>query len=329
MHTSPVLTLPVSYSVISSQALQQELLAFYPHSGQVKVLFLYQGMHDTYLVQDTSVTYVLRIYRAGWKTFEQVEAELQVLLFLHAQGLSVSFPIADKQGIFIHRIISPEGERLAVLFSYAAGEKLSSLSPREASLFGSYMAQMHQITQGEHVSHLQRNYSVTSILDGTRQAIQTILPTYLDVYRKLEQIFEILTRQLTPIVRKELKTGICHGDPHYENIFIEPGTDKVTMFDFDFSGNGFLLYDIGSFCFYERHQKNNITSFLESYSQLLPLTSLELELVPYFTLLMRLFHLGARSKNADGIKTPLWFPDEIVAKICEIEREAQRLHIVK
>jgi hypothetical protein len=40
---------------------------------------------------------------------------------------------------------------------------------------------------------------------------------------------------------------------------------------------------------------------------------------------VRLFHLGARSQHADGIKTPLWPPAEIVAKIDDIEKEARRL----
>jgi Ser/Thr protein kinase RdoA (MazF antagonist) len=124
-----------------------------------------------------------------------------------------------------------------------------------------------------------------------------------------------------------LKAGICHGDPHHENLFIEPTTGQVTMFDFDFSGNGYLLYDLGCFCFYERQRKPNTEAFLDGYSQVMPLTRTERELVPCFTVLMRLFHLGARSRNADGIKNPLWPPDEIAAKIDDIEQEARGLTV--
>jgi Ser/Thr protein kinase RdoA (MazF antagonist) len=282
-------------------------------------------MHDTYLVQGTGSKFILRIYRCGWKTFEQVEAELQLLLLLKAQELSVSYPVADRKEQFIQRISSPEGERYAVLFSYAEGEKLPLLTPSQASLFGRFMAQMHLITADKHIQNLQRDYSVNSILEGTLQAIRTVLPAFVEAHHKLEGIYSILNKKLTPAVVKELKIGICHGDPHYENIFIDPSANKVTMYDFDFSGSGFLLYDIGSFCFYERHRQENIASFLEGYSQVLPMSSLEVELVPFFTLLMRLFHLGARSKNANGIKNPLWFPHEIVAKITDIEHEAKSL----
>jgi Ser/Thr protein kinase RdoA (MazF antagonist) len=149
---------------------------------------------------------------------------------------------------------------------------------------------------------LQRDYSVASIFVETRQAIRIVLPAHREAHQQLKRIRGLLARRLTPAVLNTLKTGICHGDPHHENLFIEPDTGKVTMFDFDFSGNGHLLY-----------------------AQAMPLTGAERELVPCFTVLMRLFHLGARSKNADGIKNPLWAPDEIAAKIDDIEKEARGL----
>jgi Ser/Thr protein kinase RdoA (MazF antagonist) len=325
MNINKALALPVTYSLISSQALQEELLPLYSLPKDLKVLFLYQGLHDTYLIQGNASKFILRIYRAGWKTFTQVEAELQLLLLLKAQGLSVSYPIADQKEEFIQRISSPEGERYAVVFSYADGEKLSLLTPSQASLFGRFIAQMHLITLNKHIQPLQRDYSVNSILELTLQAIQKVLPASEEAHQKLKNIYTILTSKLTPAILKELKTGICHGDPHHENIFIEPSNNKVTMYDFDFSGNGFLLYDVGSFCYYERQVQENIASFLIGYTQVLPMSPLELKLVSYFTLLMRLFHLGARSNNADGIKNPLWFPNEIVAKITDIEQEANSL----
>lgn len=325
MNISTALTLPVTYSLVSSKALQEELLPLYKFSGESIVIFLYQGIHDTYLIQGPLSKYILRIYRAGWKTFGQVEAELHLLQVLKDQGISVSYPIADTQDIFIHRINSPEGERYAVVFSYAQGEKLTSLNSNQACSFGKLMASIHLTTQGRQIGNLQRDYSVSSILEGTLEAIQTVLPTCCEAHKKLTTVCEVLTKKLSPEVLEELKLGICHGDPHYENICIEPATGKVSIYDFDFSGNGYLLYDVGSFCFYERNSKENIESFLKGYNQVMPLTKTERALVPYFTILMRLFHVGARSKNADGIKNPLWFPGEIAEKINDIEKEVRRL----
>ena len=317
--------MPVTYSLVSARALREQFLPLYALPPGATVSLLAQGMHDTYLVAEPATNYILRIYRAGWKTFAQAEAELAVLRMLQAQGLPVAYPIADAQGTFTHRFASPEGERFAVLFAYAEGEKLPALSPVQAALFGQYVGQMHAITGGRREASLQRDYSVGRIFEETRRAIHAVLPAHREAHRQLERIYGLLGGRLTPAVLNPLKTGICHGDPHHENLFIEPATGKVTMFDFDFSGNGHLLYDLGCFCFYERKRQANIDAFLEGYARAMPLTGTERELVPCFTVLMRLFHLGARSKNADGIKNPLWPPDEIAAKIDDIEKEARGL----
>ncbi|MBD0261061.1 MAG: phosphotransferase [Cytophagales bacterium] len=325
-NTPATLALPVTYSLVSPLALRQELLPLYGLTEAATVSLLAQGMHDTYLVAEPAPKYVLRIYRAGWKTFAQVEAEVRVLRLLQAQGLPVGYPIADAQGTSIHRLASPEGERYAVLFAYAAGEKVNVLTPTQASRFGQYVGQMHAITAGRQDGSLHRDYSPERIFEETRRGIRAVLPTHREAHRQLERICECVGGPLSPDVLKTLKAGICHGDPHHENLFIEPATGEVTMFDFDFSGNGYLLYDLGSFCFYERQRQPNVEAFLDGYARVLPLTPAERQRVPCFTILMRLFHLGARSQNADGIKNPLWPPAEIAAKIDDIEKEACRLN---
>jgi hypothetical protein len=85
---SQALVIPVTYSLISLQALQEVLLPLYLLPKDSKVVLLYQGMHDTYLIKGTSSKFILRIYRS--KTFQQVEAELQLLLLLNSQELTVS-----------------------------------------------------------------------------------------------------------------------------------------------------------------------------------------------------------------------------------------------
>ena len=325
MNPPAVLVMPVTYSLVSAPALEEQLLPLYALPAGSAVSLLAQGMHDTYLVAAPAAKYVLRIYRAGWKTLTQVEAELAVLRSLKAQGLPVAYPVADARGTSVHRLAAPEGARQAVLFAYAEGEKLPALTPAQAALFGQCVGQMHAITQGRRDDDLGRDYSPGRIVEETRRAIRAVLPAHPEAHRQLERIGGLLDERLTPAVLDTLKTGICHGDPHHENIFIEPATGQVTMFDFDFSGNGHLLYDLGCFCFYERQRQSNIDAFLEGYARAMPLTRTERELVPCFTVLMRLFHLGARSKNADGIKNPLWFPGEIAAKINDIEKAARGL----
>ena len=62
-----------------------------------------------------------------------VESEIDLLQYLKANGASVSFPIADKQGNAIQTICAPEGERYAALFSYAEGSSLMADMTMEQS----------------------------------------------------------------------------------------------------------------------------------------------------------------------------------------------------
>jgi Ser/Thr protein kinase RdoA (MazF antagonist) len=176
MNPPAPLVLPVSYSLVSSPALQGQLLPRYALAKGATVSLLAQGMHDTYLVAAPAAKHILRIYRAGWKTFAGVEAELRVLRLLQAQGLPVAYPVADAHGTSIHRIAGPEGERYAVLFAHAEGEKIGALTPAQAGLFGKYVGQMHAITRRRHDGALGRDYSVGSILEGTRRAVRAVLP---------------------------------------------------------------------------------------------------------------------------------------------------------
>ena len=136
-----------------------------------------------------------------------------------------------------------------------------------------------------------------------------------------DEIGIVLNGKLTDEVLSGLRTGICHGDPHYENCLYSIENGELSFFDFDFCGNGHQLCDIGSFFHYERQNFEICESFLEGYKDIIPLSENEVELIPYFQVLMRLFHLGARSLNADGIKNPIWRNSEIDKTLKDIYQQ--------
>ena len=69
---------------------------------------------DTYQVEAESSTYFLRIYRHGWRTRAEIEAEVDMLLHLRSEGLSVSYPLERTDGTHLTRISAPEGVRYAI-----------------------------------------------------------------------------------------------------------------------------------------------------------------------------------------------------------------------
>lgn len=100
---------PVHYSTLLSCALQEKILTRYHFDGFPLCEFLYRGMNDSYLVKDLSSQYLFKVYRHAWRSLVDVESEIELLQYLKANGVSVSFPIADKQGNAIQKICAPEG----------------------------------------------------------------------------------------------------------------------------------------------------------------------------------------------------------------------------
>lgn len=320
-----IFKLPVTYSLVSSKAIEDELIPTYGFPATSKVLFIHQGINDTYLISTSERKYILRIYRANWKSVANITAELDLLLLLNQNHISVSYPLPDKTGGCIQRIDCPEGIRFAVVFSHALGEALSSLNSNDASIFGQYMGRLHNITEGLKVEGLSEKYTPAEILGNTKKSLQSLDGVTEEIYERAHNILYKLENKLTRELLKNIRTGICHGDPHHENIFLETSSGKITLFDFDFCGYGLLPYDLGCFSRYERNSTVNRLNFLNGYEKVRSLNEIEKACLPYFEVLMRIFHLGTKSLNADGVKNSKWLNSDIRNTIIEIDAQLSKI----
>ena len=71
---------------------------------------LLQGCNDTYEVKTADgPSYILRIYRHGWRTLAEIYYEVDALLYLTRKGISVSTPIPDTDGQIVRVVPAPEG----------------------------------------------------------------------------------------------------------------------------------------------------------------------------------------------------------------------------
>lgn len=317
-------SLPVEYSVVSATALQQQLSVVYDFPSGSKVSFLNRGLHDTYLITNGSIHLILKIYRAGWKSLQQIKAELDILLELKQRGVDVAVPFKDRNGYYVQEMQFQEGIRYGVVFMYAPGVHLKELSETSAHLFGRKLAGLHVASNEMTHEGLQRNYYLGNVFNGTMESMSTVL-NERSVLESLRDLYFSLDAVFNDFDTDELKVGVCHGDAHFENAHFKIESGRVTFFDFDFCGNGYLLYDVGSFCHYEKSNPKNVHAFLGGYNEVLPLSELERKMIPFFSVMMKVFHLGQRARNADGSKNPLWPKSEIITRVQEITREVGEL----
>src|SRR6266700_1395297 len=77
---------PVTSSILSSEALLHEVAADYAIETPLSCQLLKQGLNDSYLVQTANEQYILRIYKAKWRTLSDILYETEMLSYLGQQG---------------------------------------------------------------------------------------------------------------------------------------------------------------------------------------------------------------------------------------------------
>src|SRR5687768_4337330 len=90
--------LPVTHAILSGAALQAAVLPRYELPRTATCRLWTRGLNDTYRVAAGRDDYVLRIYRAGWRTVADIHYELALLRHLDRKGVPIATPIAARDG---------------------------------------------------------------------------------------------------------------------------------------------------------------------------------------------------------------------------------------
>ncbi len=226
-----------------------------------------------------------------------------MLNILKAAGVSVSCPIPDKKGEYVQRISAPEGIRYAVLFSFAEGEKIRYMAESTCAAVGSLMGEMHKVTLNQRVNRIE--YTLETLVQSPYQCASRYFSESLPEMIFVKNASEHLTTLFSQENRESIRTGIVHLDVWYDNMSILD-SDKITLFDFNFCGNGWLILDVAYFCMQLFHIEADKTQyelkakiFLESYRDVMPISEEEQRLLPYAGLAIWLFYLGVQSCRFD------------------------------
>ena len=297
----PEEVLPVTYSSLSAEALTRQVLSRYALNSPVRCEYVYRGLNDNYLVKDSHTKYVLRVYRHNWRDLQDIEAEIELIQFLRSEGVGVSFPVPDKNGTMIRQIGAPEGIRYAVLFSYAEGRPpLPQITIRESRATGEELSKMHRATVNRRLGNNRCHMDTTALLYESFHTIKPFLEDSTEDLRQLDEVVSRLAVKFERIPLNNISFGICHGDLYPSNLHIS-SSGKVTFFDFDACCCSWFVMDIAGFCYaatqtYKYAAKVN-KAFLEGYRELRSLNAEEVELIPYFGAVNRIWVLATQCAN--------------------------------
>ncbi|MCC6459846.1 MAG: phosphotransferase [Saprospiraceae bacterium] len=295
---------PVSSSILSAVALAQYLQEQYPFGRSVEGRLLRSGINDSYLIQDGQAKYVFRVYSLHWRTRLEIQEEMRLLRCLQEAGLSVSYPVPDKYQALIQTLLAPEGERYGVLFSFAEGEKLHNYPAAVHHTIGQLMARMHQITEGMLLERV--TYTPELLLVQSLERVAAFLSADSEEMQYLKALQGHLLRLLGGLDLATLRVGAVHLDIWFDNLNVCPD-GSVTLFDFDFCGNGWLALDIGYYMLQlyqtEREEpacSTKLAAFFGGYESICPISSEERELLPALGLCLYFFYLGIQCQRFDN-----------------------------
>lgn len=298
------MTFPVTESTLSAIDLGKFIQQKYNVSSNTICKLFRTGMNHSYHVSDGGNKFILRIYNLNWRTRTEISEELRLLNHLKQNAIDVAYPIADKEGNFIQEINAPEGKRYGVLFSFANGKKISKFNTQVSYHVGRTMARMHKVTQNFELNRV--TYNSKTLLTDSLTRTKSFFANPSDEMNFVESVTHYLKVEFEKIKIHEVRLGAVHLDIWFDNMHVDE-EDKVTIFDFDFCGNGWLFSDIAYFIFqlYNTNQAENeyelkVESFFKGYEEVRGISAEERRLMPLAGIGIFLFYLGNQCITFDS-----------------------------
>jgi Ser/Thr protein kinase RdoA (MazF antagonist) len=292
---------PVSNSQLSPSHLALYLQSNYDMAPGADCRLIKAGINDTYLVTTGTGKYVFRVYSLNWRTTTDILEEIRLLQLLKEQQVPVSWAVADKNGEYIQTLNAPEGIRYGVLFTFAAGEKLHLYANEVHFKTGATMARIHQLTQDFPLNRI--TYTPTNLLEDSLPYIQPFLGADTAEMDFLVNAQQYLLKELRGADITAIRHGVVHMDIWFDNMNINEQGD-ITIFDFDFCGNGWQCLDIAYYIL-QQHSllremetcQEKMDAFLDGYTSVMPISSEEKRLLPALGVTLYFFYLGIQCKR--------------------------------
>lgn len=321
---------PAQYSTLSAKALQDYLIAAYQLPKKTTCRLLIKNVSDTYILENQQDRYIFKIYRDSHRKLNEIEGEVALLNALKADGNSVAYPIPDVNGKQIQQLRAIEGIRNGVLFSYAEGKVIHDLNNGHLKNLGNAIARLHHTTAVVKLEKPRPVFDFQTTLFEPLKTLEPHLKSMPEEFEYLQTIAAQVMKKFESFNTDEFSVGYCHYDLFPKNFHIDE-EGKITFFDFDFAGSGFLINDLMSFLnHYFFHQLNHRTTeaqantdfdtLLNAYREIRPLTKDEITAIPYLGICFHIYFLKFFYDNYDDWSNAFLTPRYVKHRIDLIKK---------
>jgi Ser/Thr protein kinase RdoA (MazF antagonist) len=294
---------PVINSTLSATHIGLFLQGCYNLSSYTSCSLLKTGINDSYLVVDGAEKYVFRIYSLNWRTKKEILEEIRLLNLLAENNIPVSFPLVDANKNYIQEFSAPEGYRYGVLFSFARGEKLLNFPATVHYKVGEIMAKIHQLTNNLKLDRV--TYSADVVLVNSFEQLKKFISVDTEEMAFMVSAQKYLLSEFEKVNTELIRQGAVHLDIWFDNLNID--RDVVTIFDFDFCGNGWLCCDIAYYILQlhstekdENECKLKTEAFFNGYESVCTINDEERRLLPVLGVSLYFFYLGIQCQRFDN-----------------------------
>ena len=299
---------PAQYSTLSAIALKNHIALAYDLED-FNCRLLIRNVSDTYILERGDEKFIFKIYRDSHRKLNEIQAEIELLNILKDKGNSVSYPIKDINGNQIQQFNAMEGVRNGVLFSYAEGNVILDLNDEQLQNIGNSIAKLHNTTSSITLKNKRQEFNFQTTLFEPLKTLKPHFKDMLDEFSYLEEIADKVVRKFETFDTKNFSYGYCHYDFFPKNFHFN-SAGKITFFDFDFAGQGYLINDLMSFLnhFFFHTLNNSITTeqakknfhtCITAYQKTRVLTAHEIKAIPYLGITFHIFFLKFFYDNYD------------------------------
>ena len=236
-------------------------------------------VNDVYAIVTPGGRYLLKVYRHGFWSPEEIAWELELTRHLRQSGIGVPDVVPLTDGRLVGVIDAPEGPRPYALTTFIE----SGVKPRPPFTdenyreFGAIIAAFHSAADSFASSHPRRCFDLAATLTeplGLVLAEPTVRP---DDRALIQALGHEAQRRLEALIASGLDWGVVHGDVTLDNVFFGPAGPVI--YDFDLAGPGFRARDLHGV-----RQTEHWDAFAGGYQRVRPLRENDLAAVPWFTI---------------------------------------------
>ncbi len=288
-----------SYSTISANDLLTKVVCDYEIDNPQECLFWSKGSNDIYEIRCADgKKYSMRIYRQGVFPRESIDFELEALLHLHSQGFPAAYPIPRKSGGYVTEIAAPEGNRFAILTTFAKGDEPDYSKAENCRLMGESVAQMHKVSESFKSTFKRPELDLQLLLVERVNDIRPHVQHRPDKLAFLEELVKEAHEAVLAAPVNELDYGFVHADVHGGNNHLHEGV--ITHFDFEECGFGFRAFDLATFKWgaIPRKKPELWDAFIEGYQSVKKINKADLALHDTFVVIRHIWLIAFHMRNA-------------------------------